>query len=197
MNADQVEFLISQYADGTLAPADRGALESHLDAHPADRRLVDEYRELDALLRTAAPSIPPFDYDALASRINDAIDDANTAAAPIRLPSFPWQRLGAFVAVAACVAIAVGLWLRPAAAPSPNEPTVATTANKPAVLQVAVLQPDDARLEYGPALQQIHVGPPAGQSRSPVISEAIVTRPNTLFIAKADEPAQDTSRPLY
>jgi anti-sigma factor RsiW len=194
MNAEQVEFLISQYADGTITPADRVALEAHLEANPDTRRLVDDYRELNDLLRTAAPAVPAFDFDAMAARINDAIDDHN-ASDTIRLP-FTLQRLGWGLAVAACLAVAVGVWLRPAAAPAPTEPTVATTA-KPGVIRVAVLAPEDARLEYGPALQQIRVGPPADLAHSPVVSEAIVTRPNTLFIAKADEPAQDTSRPLY
>jgi anti-sigma factor RsiW len=198
MTADQTEFLISQYADGTIAATDRVALESHLATDPAARRLLDEYRQLDALLRTAAPSVPAFDYDALAARINAAIDDHNTAREPLRLP-IPWLRVGAGLAIAASVLLAVGLWLRPfATAPTSSNPTVATNAKPAGVIQVAVLQPADARLEYGPALQQIRVGPPAGGlTDSRVLSEAIVTRPNTLFIAKADVPAQDTPQSLY
>lgn len=197
MNAEQVEFLISQYADGTITPADRVALEGHLDANPDARRLVDEYRELNDLLRTAAPEVPAFDFGAMASRINAAIDDHNTAAEPIRL-RLPWARVGAGLAVAACVLLAVGLWLRPAGEPAPSNPTVATTGNdRLGIVRVAILAPEDARLEYGPALQQIRIGPPADQTFSRATSEAIVTRPNTLFIAKADEPAQDTPRTLY
>ena len=198
MNAEQVEFLISQYADGTITPADRVALEAHLDANPEAGRLVDEYRELNDLLRTAAPEVPAFDFGAMASRINAAIDDHNIAAEPIRL-RIPWTRIGVGFAVAASVLLAIGIWLRPAGEVTPSNPTVATTGNnnQPGVIRVAILAPDDARLEYGPALQQIRIGPPADQAHSPVVSEAIVTRPNTLFIAKADEPAQDTPRTLY
>lgn len=198
MNAEQVEFLISQYADGTIPPTDRVALEAHLDANPDARRLVDEYRELNDLLRTAAPEVPSFDFGAMASRINEAIDDHNTSAEPIRL-RIPWTRIGVGFAVAASVLLAIGIWLRPVGEPARSNPTVATAGNgnHPGVIRVAVLAPVDARLEYGPALQQIRVGPPADLAHSPVISEAIVTRPNTLFIAKADEPAQDTPRTLY
>lgn len=195
MNAEQVEFLISQYADGTIAPADRVALESHLDANPDARLLVDEYRELNDLIRTAAPPVPEFDLGAMTARINAAIDEHNTSAAPIRL-TFPWQRVIGAIAVAACVVLAVGLWMRQTGETAPSGPTVATTAN-PGVIQVAVLNPDDARLEFGPALQRIEVGPPAGVTRSRMVSEEIVTRPNTLFIAKADDAAQDTPRTLY
>jgi anti-sigma factor RsiW len=196
MTPERIEFLISQHVDGTISADDSAELDTYLAADPDARLLVHEYQKLDTLLRTAAPAVPMVDYDRLGSRINERIDDHN-AAPSFRLP-FGWGSIGTAIAVAACAMIAVGIWLRPTGQSAPSNPTLATNDhNRAAVVQVAVLQPEDARLEIGPALQRIAVGPPADRSNSSVISEAMVTRPNTLFIAKADAPAQDTPQSLY
>jgi anti-sigma factor RsiW len=191
MISERTEFLISQYVDGTIADEDRPALEAELAADPDARLLVHEYRKLNTLL--ASQPLPEIDFAALTTRIGEAIDDRN-AAPPYRLP-FAWRKVGPALAIAACAVIAVGLWLRPTTSQD-TAPTVAAT-DAPAVVQVAVLRPADAQLEFGPALQRIRVGPPVDQPYSRALSEALVTRPNTLFIAKADRPAQDTPQSLY
>ncbi|HZZ42025.1 MAG TPA: anti-sigma factor [Tepidisphaeraceae bacterium] len=193
MNTEQFEFLLSQQLDGTLSAEDSSALQAHLATAPGARRLADEYQNLNSLLKSFPP-VPAIDYRALASRINDAIDN-QYAAPPIRL-NWNWTAIGSGLAMAACMMLAVGLWMRPATGIRHSVvPTVAAIAAPH--IEVAVLQPEDAKLEIGPALQRVSVGPPVNQSNSPILSEAIVSRPNTLFIAKADQPAQDTSQSLY
>lgn len=189
MISENLEFLISQYADGTISAEDRVEVESRLEQDGEVRRMLAEYGRVETLLRSA-PAVPVFDLAAMAERINDAIDEQN--ARPMLRIGFGW---GMGIAAAACVMMAVGLWMRPGGVNS-SGPAVATSV-KAGVVEVAVLRPADARLEYGPGLQQIAVGPPADGGYSHAISEAMVTRPNTLFIAKADVPAQDTPQSLY
>ena len=199
MISERTEFLISQYVDGTLDADQRIALEAELAANADARALADAYRKLNTRL-AALPAPPEVDFAALTGRINDAIDQRNTSTS-YRLPFANPRSLTAIAAVAACLLIATGVWFGRLASP-PSSPTLATGDHaahraQRATIQVAVLQPEDARLEYGPALQDIRIGPPADDSYSYVLSEALVTRPNTLFIAKAAQPAQDTSQSLY
>lgn len=73
MTPDQLEFSIAQYADGTLPPAERAALEAVLAGDADARALLAEYRALDAALK-AGPAALPADvrWDALAGQIGDA-----------------------------------------------------------------------------------------------------------------------------
>lgn len=198
MISEDLEFLISQYVDGTIAPADRAALEAQLAANEEARLLVHEYQKLDTLVRSSVPELPKVDLDALGVRINDAID-AQEAAARQRFRI--GRRLGAGLAIAASAMLAVGVWFgtqghRDNGGGGGGRPAV---AGKPAVVEIAVLQPEEL-VAAGPVVQQIRIGPPpaaGGRHPSRVVSEAVVTRPQALFIAKAEGPAQDTFRTPY
>src|ERR1700761_200522 len=69
---DELEFSISQYLDGTLSAPEAAALEQVLASDAAARALLDEYRQLDALIKSAP--LPAVRWDALASSISSAID---------------------------------------------------------------------------------------------------------------------------
>ena len=84
MVSERIEFLISQHVDGTISDDDRAVLEAHLATDADARLLVQEYCKLDALVK-AAPPVPDVDFDVLAARINEAIDEHN-AAPSYRLP---------------------------------------------------------------------------------------------------------------
>src|SRR3954447_25386102 len=82
----ELEFLISQYADGTLPAEGRGALEEVLRRDPAARALLEEYRGLDRALNGAAtaPAIAGVDWDRLAERISGAVTKQADATATDR-----------------------------------------------------------------------------------------------------------------
>ena len=73
MTRDQLEFSISQYADGTLPAWERAALEAVLARDAAARALLAEYRALDAALKAAPDAPPAVAWDRLAERIGGAV----------------------------------------------------------------------------------------------------------------------------
>lgn len=73
MTQEQLEFAISQYLDGTLPPEERSELERILLADASARRVLEEYRRLDAALKRSGVS-PAVDYEGLSERISAAVD---------------------------------------------------------------------------------------------------------------------------
>src|SRR3954470_15957884 len=102
MQRDDLEFLISQYVDGTLRGGQLEALDSRLKLDPAARAVLAEYRALDAQLK-ALPR-PDVRWDAFAEQISAAVADAEAPAQSYRLADYRWGNR--WVAVAAAVVIA-------------------------------------------------------------------------------------------
>jgi hypothetical protein len=102
----ELEFLISQYADGTLAEADRVAVDRALTSDAGARTMLEEHQALTRLMR-AAP-MPEVRWDRLAEMISGAIDDELEA----RMKRASWLirpvRSG-WLALAASVLIAGGI----------------------------------------------------------------------------------------
>ena len=87
-----LEFTISQYLDGTLSPADRTALERHLESDADARTMLDEYRRLNVAMK--AMPLPAFQWDALSRSISAAVDAAHERRSrnPIACrPGFAWR----------------------------------------------------------------------------------------------------------
>src|SRR5579872_880466 len=59
MNCAEIEILICEYVDGTLAPAERGELERHFDACPACAALARDSAAAVAFMERAAEVEPP------------------------------------------------------------------------------------------------------------------------------------------
>src|SRR2546423_15276867 len=110
MTTEQLEFEISQYADGTLPPASRAALEAKLAADAEARALLDEYRKLDAALASAR-AIPALNWDRLATSISAAVADQADAEESRRATAYrmPWVGVLRGLAVAASLLIAIGI----------------------------------------------------------------------------------------
>src|SRR4051812_19493282 len=72
MTRDELEFSISQYLDGTLAVAERDALEERLATDAEAREVYAEYEALNGAL-AAAPAVPEIDWDAFAGKISAAV----------------------------------------------------------------------------------------------------------------------------
>jgi len=83
MTRDELEFSISQYLDGTLAAGEAEALEEVLARDAGARAMLAEERQLTALLRAASGPLPPVRWDALASRIGQAVAGAKIDVAAV------------------------------------------------------------------------------------------------------------------
>jgi anti-sigma factor RsiW len=100
MTHDDLEFSISQYLDGTLAPAERDALETRLGSDAEARALYAEYESLQGALADAP--LPPVRWDRLADQISAAVAREPEPAQSYRLSG--WLR-PARLALAASVLV--------------------------------------------------------------------------------------------
>jgi anti-sigma factor RsiW len=72
MTREQMEFSISQYADGTLADEERAAVEAFVASDPETQSMLSSDRALTDLLR--ADPLPDIRWDRLTAAIASAID---------------------------------------------------------------------------------------------------------------------------
>jgi hypothetical protein len=71
MSPEQLEFILTQYLDGTLSAEQEGAIERALEADPRARELRDEHERLTALLR--AEPLPEMNWDELARDLSAVV----------------------------------------------------------------------------------------------------------------------------
>src|SRR5260221_6069758 len=79
MSPEQLEFVLTQYLDGTLPPEQVSALEQTLATDPNAQTLRDEHQRLTALLRSQ--SLPEMDWSDLArdlaAVVTGTVDEAD------------------------------------------------------------------------------------------------------------------------
>jgi hypothetical protein len=71
MSPEQLEFILTQYLDGTLAADQVNALERALESDPRAMELRDEHERLTALLRSQG--LPEMDWDELARDLSAVV----------------------------------------------------------------------------------------------------------------------------
>jgi anti-sigma factor RsiW len=195
MNRDDLEFLISQYVDGTLAGGKREALEARLKLDPSAREVLTEYRALDAQLKVLPK--PDVRWHALAEQISTAVAKAEEPAQSYRLSDYRWANR--WMAVAAAVIIAAGtafVALRHAASLAPKSIAIVNpeTTTAPAVTVVA-LGPSESDVAPSTAPVVVAIGPSDRlQDRGAVNRYAaeVIGRPAQVLIASTARPVQDT-----
>ena len=69
---EQLEFAISQYADGTLPTSQRAALEARLASDAALMELLREYRQIGMAIESASP-LPAINWDRLTVHLSERI----------------------------------------------------------------------------------------------------------------------------
>ena len=188
---EQLEFAISQYADGTLPPSRRSAVEAQIAADPELAALLEEYRQIGTALQST-PKMPVINWDRLASHLSAAVADSDVLDQPIPLYANPWVRRFASLAVAACLAVAIGIGFdRGKKSPSavPSGPT-----------QLAVTGPV-ADAPAGAVVQQITIGPSPAVAMEDATwrysDSGVVAQPQRVVIASSDAPVQDTPATPY
>jgi anti-sigma factor RsiW len=198
---EQLEFQIAQYADGTLPPAERAALEQLLarDAHA--RVLLNEYRRLDATLKSELP-VPAMNWNRLAAHLSDAVaeEDRATTTLTIGWSIRSWGKVAAAAAILLVVGTIALLALRPQAPvtnvsvnthPSPDNPTPPT-----AVAIVEIAGPA-VQAASQPAVAQIDIGPSQwAKDTNYGVTDQVVYRESRVMIASGRIDRQDSGRLL-
>lgn len=199
MNADELEFAISQYLDGTLPESARRTLELCLGDDAGARAMLDEYRRLDGVLK-AMPA-PLVRWDALAASISAAIEaDEERQAQAYRMPA--WVRsFAAPLSLAASLMIATGLGVqvyrsRHSASASPAaRVAIANRAGSTAAESSIIVIGPRAEKSSTPAEVEVAIGPSDAVKDEPILvqySNDLVSRPSHVSVASGVIPAHDS-----
>jgi len=195
MDRDDLEFLISQYVDGTLVGGKREAMEARLKLDPAARAVLAEYRALDAQLK----SLPRLDvrWDAFAEQVSAAVAEAEEPAQSYRLSDYRWANR--WFAVAAAVLIAAGtafVAIRNGGSRTPK--SIAIVNPEPATAAIVTeiaLGPVESDPAPSIAPVEVAIGPSdrlqdqGGVNR---YTAEVIARPAQVLIASTARPVQDT-----
>lgn len=159
---DTLEEVVMRAVDGDLSPIERSAFEVRLANDPAARHLLSQHRALDAVVKHSWP-LPHVDWSVLHSHLSGAVRERAEEGSHRTYKIGAWVRTASKLAMAACVALAVGvaafLATRPGrndvakvdptpirsivAVDSPETVAAADTAGKP-VLEISIGEPNDA-----------------------------------------------------
>ena len=204
--AEQFEFAVSQYADGTLAAEEVAPLETRLNEDARARQLLDQHRGVSILLKAPA-ALPEIQWDRLAGHLSGVIADA-AEPRTIKLFARPWVRGFAGLAMAACLLVASAIWVRTYRARHRNDGGALVKVGP----KNEMPSPDKARLPIvvritgpelekpqGSAVAEINIGAgsdaPGGESQA--LAEGIVARSPRSLIATGAPSAQDYSQMPY
>lgn len=195
MTRDQLEFQISQYADGTL-PADDVAALDEIFARDADaRRMLAEYRAIDAILKREVAAIPDVKWDRFAAHLSNAVAKEDLPQRRLRIWTATWTR----VAVAAIVVFAIGTTMLLHMRPAKND-TVANTETDETTTAIAAVMVTGPSVESSSAapVAIVSIGPSqVAQQSHARMAETIVYRPPRVVIASGQSNRQDTPRLPY
>lgn len=157
MKQDELEFLISQYVDGTLDADRSAALRARLEADESARAMLLEHRRTSEVVRAHAGLPKNIDWDRVAGLISDHIDDTLAAEREqaYRLPVGRWASRAAAVAAVLLVGLVVQRAFRPGelSVPGPGGPLAR-------VIEVAGPVAESAGPGVGAPVIEVAVAPP-------------------------------------
>jgi len=164
MKADtqHLEFLISQYVDGSLDGAAKRTLEQQLAVDPAARNILKEYRDLQDVLDDYGNRIPLINWTDFDNKLAARIEKETVGSAS----RIFWQRWARPVAAAACLLLAASLGYSWHAYKhgSSGDPTIAgagPATNLPAAKVVRVDGPlADMRVATSPSIRKVTIETP-------------------------------------
>jgi anti-sigma factor RsiW len=195
---EELEYLISQYADGTLGDEATRTLEARLAGDAEARTALDAHRRLIGLLRDL-PMPAGVQWDRLGARIERSIaaaPDPAEVASSYRLFTgrFAWGAVG----LAASVMIAAGVAIRMLGGGDGVAPIV-PHAEQVAIKSFAKVVGPRAEVAIGPAMSEVSIGPgKAMASRGgPNIYGDLVSRPATVLVASGAPATDDTPQPPF
>jgi anti-sigma factor RsiW len=200
--ADELEFALCQYADGTLPANQVPAVEAKLARDGELAASVEEHRRLSDLLKSGP--LPAVRWERLAEHLADTVAEANEPAT-IKLFARPWVRGVVGLAMAACLALVGTLGIR--AYLSHNKPDFAKKDSVPKGVIAINDKPIDVQIGPGgdagagakSALAEVAIGAGSDQNSgdSPAFADGIITRSPRSLIASGAPTAQDTAQMPY
>jgi anti-sigma factor RsiW len=205
--ADELQFALCQYADGTLTADQVPVVEAKLARDGELAASVEEHRRLSDLLKSGP--LPAVRWERLAEHLAETVAEANEpATATIKLFARPWVRGVAGLAMAACVALAGAIGIR--AYLSGHGPQIAKNVQVITGTNGGVaINPKPIDVQIGPgagtgagatsALAEITIGAGSDQGNgdSPAFADGIITRSPRSLIASGAPVAQDTAQMPY
>ena len=190
---DELEFLISQYIDGTLNPVERAMVDEILATDVDARAMLAEYQSLHRVVKSSMP-LPEIQWNEFAANICDETAKLDAPVKNYRLSFATWSRVAALAAVLAIV-VGVIVELRP------HTGSIAVTG--PGKSVAVNNNPIDVEISAAPAIAsapvtQIQIGQPASfAAADDRDSDAVVSGPSSLWIASGSGSAQDNDPTLY
>jgi negative regulator of sigma E activity len=188
MTRDELEFSISQYLDGTLAEAERDALETRLGSDAQARAIYAEYESLQRAM-IAAP-LPAVNWDKFAESISAAVADEEAPATSYKISAwFQPVRL----AIAASVALVVGGLVFMVSRNGENNSTGPNVAQTP----ISIVKVDSAESTPVSTPVSVAIIPPSSTAERPSVvryAESVVQRPSKALIVSAAPAGQDSSQ---
>lgn len=182
---DNLDYALSQYADGTLNELDRRVVDERLIVDAEARLLLSDFYQVDRLLRDSR-EVPEIDFDVFAAGISRAIDGEEAyAAAPLRMRT-RWLAPLAATAMVAIGAVAGLQWQASKSLPAVASGTAVITGP---VIETAGIAPTIT----------IGVGPSESLARRgdtlSLGDEAIAPPSPRVVISSATTPSKDEVRP--
>lgn len=185
MTRDELEFSISQYLDGTLADAERNALDERLATDAEARAILGEYESLQRAL--VADALPLVNWDALSNRISAAVSGEEMPAQSYKISQwFSPARL----AIAASALIAAGIGFSVLRDRSTSGPEIAVQP-----ISIVVTTPVSQPVQVTSDPIRVAIGPSPTLRDEPVIlryADTVVQRSSKALIVSAAPAAQDT-----
>jgi anti-sigma factor RsiW len=190
---EELEFAISQYVDGALPPAQAAALEVRLSFDAEAAAVLQEFRKLNGLV---ALPLPPIQWDRLSVHLSESVAEHDAESRTFRVYAMPWVRRVASLAVAACLAVVIGVGYQHRTHPA--SPGAARSEAMHGELAVAGPSAD---VPAGAVVEQISVGPSPSVAMDDSTwrygDSGVVSQPQRVVIATSDAPVQDTSATPY
>jgi len=178
------EQAVSEYLDGTLSGVDRASLEIRIASEPGLRAVMEEYRALDSVVKSAMP-MPAVKWDLLAERLSETIDAQGQRE---RMFIGNWLKQPMRLAVAAVLLLALGLAIAIALSSGGRKPVaqvIIDAAEKPQSAEPAV------------ALVEFDMSPTLASSGNDWYSAGdVVAMPSTLDVAFTTPVLPDASSPF-
>ncbi len=193
MTQDELEFSISRYLDGDLAIAERSALEARLERDPDARALLDEYRDIDANLKSMP--LPGVRWDAFAAHVSAAVGELDEPVQSYKIGGGFGLRRWAAAAAAVIVGAGVAfLAMRPQGTNVERDTVV--SADPPAQV-IRIVNADAAPSPQTAAAPIVVAIGPSDRVRTTSTlrhyARDVISRPSQVLIASRARPVQDTA----
>jgi anti-sigma factor RsiW len=180
MIAEEVEFQISQYADGTLPASELKYVEDLLRSDSAAQKILAEYRRLNGHL--AKLRGPDVQWDRFAQQISNEIADSDRPSVAGRIGFFQYRMRIAAAVLIACTAFIV---TRHAFTPKQIAAPVVT----PSVSEVSGPQ---AEVASGKPEQDVSISPSPALARDSRYGEDVISQGPSKVVIIGRVPSKQT-----